>query len=798
MFLLFVVGLLVGIVALIVVVAGADQKQQNNLEQLSSGRQERFSVSDDDVGMALRVEVSGFDPQSESPTASDHQLLGWSSSSNAVRPTVEVPGAGAAQWQGRSATWEFHGHRYESPKVFTSRGDKNIDASTINTKLKVANTLGACDDDLGYWPSYAGMSPAQRATYLRHLAEGWVEPDVPIGYVFVYFYGLERRLFSDKRDIPEVENEVLRLLSVYKHNRSLQGYALRCLSFSAALRLDSLSESDIVRLLEVVDDAPRQVVDVALAFYCKHQLKLPARVAEKTVSQMEYATRSVVRKRAPEELSALFARRYLEATDGGLLLTSSKRPLRVWYGPASSSLHGVGSFDVKVDNVLGRSSQFKKALAIYNGCINDLKKVSGQRLKEEKGGLETDVLSPAMWEALPDELRADVDHPLMDVWQKTVNEAPKAGQMHAVPLKDLASFLDLKLAKTLSKGRATRLAETAASLGYGFEPDPRLTGKSINADATLFVFRQESEELPDADEYRAVASLLALMMKIVLADGIVDERELNVVSETINTLFSPEENLLIRVRALREMMLRDPPRTAAIAKKIRETKTPAEAASVARILVAVAAADDVLDKSEYKQLKSLFKALGRPLSELDAALVSFNIRDEAHKPVAVRKTAAAANDGETIVHPTEAAAPNDLDFARIEEILHDSRHVTKILADTFDGTDDNAEADAVETEQDDAPVFATSPAVVDNSEHLVELGDAGHALDVRYHAIAAELFGRPSWTSDEVAGLSRDHRLTPGAVYEVINAWAEDQFGDELIEEDGGWILHRDLLHGEA
>ena len=45
-----------------------------------------------------------------------------------------------------------------------------------------------------YYPSYAGLSPEQRWVYLNWLTD--VSQPVYIGYVFLYYYGLERQLLS--------------------------------------------------------------------------------------------------------------------------------------------------------------------------------------------------------------------------------------------------------------------------------------------------------------------------------------------------------------------------------------------------------------------------------------------------------------------------------------------------------------------------------------------------------------------------------------------------------------------------
>jgi hypothetical protein len=88
-----------------------------------------------------------------------------------------------------------------------------------------------------YYPSYVGLDPASRRTYVEWLASARDNPATYIGYVFLYFYGLERRLFVDNAagDRQHIIAEVQRLLSVYGANRSFEMYASALLDAAAAM-----------------------------------------------------------------------------------------------------------------------------------------------------------------------------------------------------------------------------------------------------------------------------------------------------------------------------------------------------------------------------------------------------------------------------------------------------------------------------------------------------------------------------------------------------------------------------------
>ncbi|KAA0072439.1 hypothetical protein CIW54_28400 [Paraburkholderia sp. T12-10] len=66
------------------------------------------------------------------------------------------------------------------------------DPSTIYRALPVSQKIPNEIPKLGYFPTYAGMTPDQRAVYLNWLRD--ITSPIDIGYVFVYYYGLERHL----------------------------------------------------------------------------------------------------------------------------------------------------------------------------------------------------------------------------------------------------------------------------------------------------------------------------------------------------------------------------------------------------------------------------------------------------------------------------------------------------------------------------------------------------------------------------------------------------------------------------
>ncbi len=81
------------------------------------------------------------------------------------------------------------------------------------------------------FPDYGKPSPGRRGAYLSWLSKGRSDPSADIAYVFLFFYGLERRLLIDgqrgwsPRRKGEIVRELLRLLPIYGENRGFRGIA---------------------------------------------------------------------------------------------------------------------------------------------------------------------------------------------------------------------------------------------------------------------------------------------------------------------------------------------------------------------------------------------------------------------------------------------------------------------------------------------------------------------------------------------------------------------------------------------
>jgi uncharacterized tellurite resistance protein B-like protein len=686
-----------------------------------------------------------------------------------------------AAFFGRGVSVQVAGREIRDPLTYVASSSRNVDAGTIITSLAVGNAKRA--GPLPYWPSYADANPDQRALHLEWMAGGRRDTSVPISYPFIFFYGLERRALIDHKDAELCRAEVLRLLDLFAaQSGSFRGYATRFLSFLPLARWSDMDEREL-RSIAGTDlaSADEVALATALAWYCNRGVPLPSDYAAIAASMMEDAKAGIVVRRARPELFELFAIRYGERFGSGLLLQAGKNPRIVEYHPASATLLRMASKPkASIPDVLARRAQFKPLVEIWNGCVDDLRKLS-----TKKAGAPEQI-TRELWEAMPEELRAQVDHPDLDRWLETVSAAPHIGNAHLLTAGTLASLAGFPEAEKITAAQSKKLAQAAAQLGFAVEPELRIAPRALPWEMPIAVWRATETQAPDAAVYVPASALLSLLVSIVLADGQADHRELSLLTTLVEDAFVLDDNMRQRLSALREILLRIPAKANALAKRLRETKTREQLQAVGRMLVAVAAADGVLADGELKSLKSIFKALGLTSSDLDALLVASGLRLKSDEVVRVADGSMHGGRGEAVPPPPEEGSDVVLDQAAIARIMAETHEVAAILADVFDTEEP---IDVAPAAAQASTIAAELPAVL-AAASTSPLGVVAHSLDLKYHALVAELIVRADWSEDDAKALARRHRLMPGGVLEAVNAWSEDELGDALIDEGERWSIN--------
>ncbi|WP_254508167.1 tellurite resistance TerB family protein [Anatilimnocola floriformis] len=695
---------------------------------------------------------------------------------------------GAGDFFGRGTTLNLGRFALSEPLVYVTAGlpsFKAPDASLIDGSLPIAPPGANPKDRLPYWPSYAEATSQQRAKYLDWLAGGRRDPAIELGYVFIYFYGLERRVLIDGADHLPIIEEVLRLRTIYRDSRSFDRYSASLLWITVALagRLGGLTDQLFRSAISSTSKWDEQLLAQCLAYFQERSLPLPVDVAFLAAQLDPRTPSSVVVRRQETRFKELFAKRYYDRFGNGVLLKSAKRSRPVHYHAASATLNQsqlAGQFSrslLELPDVLGISSQFKPLLEIWEQCIEELRafdKVS----RTGKGPLSADA-----FEALPSELRIG-EHPETDQWIQLWADRSSSNGLPVVPVAALAALKGFEQRTTLLKSQCDRLLSTADCLAIGVEPDARLTGKNYRWDDNVVLFERESVERSNAATYQAAALLLELGVHIAAADDKVDEEELAIIAKQLEDQFTLTADEVKRFQCRRQLLCLNPPKEARVSAAIRKKLGKQQRRLIGEFLVGIAAADQVITSGEMASLRRLYSQL-----ELDAADL-----DKLLAPLATAKPIEAPKQ-------TVVAKPEEfrLDLRAVSRIMDETKEVARILQDAMDVED--------EPEISSAPLASTltlstatlrpaseSTAVIDRAAILNAEHSADASLDIRYQPFFRALLTKPAWTITEARELAKSHHVMLNGAIESINEWSQEQFGDWLIEEGDQLVIHSHIL----
>ena len=113
--------------------------------------------------------------------------------------------------------------------IIDDKANQVPDPSTIYLHLPISNDHEV--PGLPYWPHYIELIPSQRYNYLKWLSN--VEQPIDMGYVFLYYYGLERQLLIG--DFENAFNEIVKLRNAHE-NKSFHKYSENALVHAAIIR----------------------------------------------------------------------------------------------------------------------------------------------------------------------------------------------------------------------------------------------------------------------------------------------------------------------------------------------------------------------------------------------------------------------------------------------------------------------------------------------------------------------------------------------------------------------------------
>lgn len=624
-----------------------------------------------------------------------------------------------------------------------------IDACVIDTRQPVAARGDVAQGPEGYWPNYAQLTPHQRRGYLTWLGSGRHHPNCAIGFVFLYFYGLERRVIVDGEKIPEaraewpdIAGEIRRLLSIYGDDspsfRRCAGNLLEWIELSnASKKLYAISPPDFPPTYEVPI-----YLRLALGQAAVDRVPVPAELALAWVRHSPMIRLRTPATRCSVEFELLFTLRYHEVFGAGISLPRNKTKLKFVYQPAN---YGVQTANLAlsfgdVPDVTVLTGPSRKLQELVDRCTDELSGYSRAIGRNPEASKTLDGLVHLPLVLWPDEARQRVRELVSCI----------DGYGTTMTLEDLLDALG-GTTQNITREKLSNVVELLGEHGLGLEPDVMISARVPSAKSPVVVFRlpPDVRRQEDPGRYHVSRLTLQLASAVARADGVFSDDEVAHLNREIAAWAHLSSHDIARLHAHLEWLRRVPVTLTSLKGKLEPLPMNTREA-LAASMATLTQADGNVSPDELKFLEKVYKALG-----VDTKRVFTDVH---------------TNVPGTPARPTASKPGFALDHERVAALQRDTDRVSALLADIFK---EDADAD---------PIVSAPPTEED--EEPAQAPEGLWGLDEDHSSLARLLLTRPTWARSELEDAASDLGLMLDGAVERINEACLDANDIPLAEGD--------------
>lgn len=639
------------------------------------------------------------------------------------------------------------------------------DPCLIDTSEAVSNHGDYTERQMSYWPSYSEVSPPARRSYLNWLAGGRCDPEADIGFVFLFFYGLERRAIIDQSkglatpaDMTDIADELRRLLGIYgSKSGSFRRYASELLDWVA------LAEHPMRLYEKPVPEFPQTFelplyVRLALGQAAVDGAPVPAHLALAWARLSPNIVLRTPATRCSDEFEQMFAQMYTEAFKPGMVLPRNRTKLKLVYRPASSGFRGFNEITLSfketpdVTVLTGPARKLQEVVEAATKPLEAYSRVIGKNA-DARSSLEA-------WLQLPAALWPDAGRHAIEGLKGRMGEG-----MVAMSFRELLSLLGSSA--TFAKDKTVALARALESAEIGFEPDVLSGAKAPKPEDKVVLFALPASEpiARAAGPYLAAALTLQLASAVATADGEFGIKEMGHLRETVLSWTHLTPSQTRRLLAHLRLLVQAPVSLTTLKKKFEPLEQNVKE-TIAAFMATVAQSDGEVSPAEVKLLEKIYKALG-----VDAKKVFTDVHAVAAGVKASAATVAKVEDGGF-----------KLDPAKIAALQQDTERVSALLANIFAEAEEKVASTSIEVPEAEGE---TDPEP--QSSGLL-------GLDEAHSALVRMMLSRPQWSRDELLDVAADLDLMLDGALEHINEAAFDAHDLALFEGEDPVTVNADIL----
>ncbi len=682
-------------------------------------------------------------------------------STSSVNPDCWIPQTTSISVAGYTIT---EGMFYVGNDLKSVNGYNDIEPALIDPSLPINHDNPDIEGKkMSYWPSYSAITPESRAAYLEWLSGGRRDPDANIGYVFMFFYGLERRVIFDAQtseearcEVDVILTEVKRLISIYgDKSSSFRNYAS---DFVDILSI-KYADDKVYRSLPAIRPRGYELpinIKIGLGQIALDEIPLSPEWAFVWAVSDPLTYLKTPAQRCKSEFEALFKLRYRKKYGDGIVLKIRSRMLEIKYHAASSSFTGLTIAIKGLPDVFSYAEPINTLRMIANSCSDELDAYSRflGRNPDKVGSIEAVSL-------LPRELFSDSDNEEIASYRRQINSMVGDRGCSVFDLNGVIDDAPFKYSLSITKKEFHALGVLLENIGIGIEPDVRFGG-AIPANGKVALFKSGNITKTPSDSYTSASIIVYLCVAVANADNAITPDEEQTINHIIESFSDITEDERMRLRANFEWLKTSG--TSLTSLKRRITDLPTETKNlIAEHIVRVANADGNVSPDEIRILRKTYDLLGFETRQLFS-----NIHQATTTPVTVQH-AESASVAFTIPSPPadtikKSGTSLRLDMAEIRRKEAESQKLKELLDSVF------------ANEETEIRVVSHS----DNAEAVVSIMN----LDALHSGLVRHLIQKESWTRSELETIASEKRFLIDGAIDVINEASFDEYGDALIEGD--------------
>ena len=749
----------------------------------------RQPIQNDDTDEFASFIISSSKSNNDSINSSNKQLGRWVTASESLNI------------KGRSIDRGFY-YVGGQLKMLTGFGTEPalVDSSLPTSLPKVIHKTSQIysDESLSYWPSFERLSAKCRGAYLDWLASNRAHPSTPIGYVFIYFSGFERRIIEHINDdvvsnaeFIAIYEEVTRLNHIYgSQSSSFDSYSAHFLAFMTLIR--SLLFEDKIQtghLLPPPVTSQNLNFKMRLAKVVALQLPIPAPLAwEWLVYSNEYNFKTPA-KRCEETFKDLFEIFYYDTYPNGLMVSANKTRLKLSYNAASRSIVSV---ELTLDDLPDPSvlrAPVKKLITIAEQCNDSLDAYSRYLGKESSSA---DDIAAVM--LLPKPLLHNHHHPAIDKFKTWANSVIEKNE-GLTTTKALWAYLDesplQNASKMLSKKQNELVVNLVELAGFGVAPDQRYHQTRLQSDGYAVLFAgghgTSCEDFEPSSSFYQVSLTMRLGAMVATINGYVDKREV----DTLLTLLNQDSQLTTIEKSSLTAYLLWQLNTPANMAGLKATLADLDAqyiGFISRFIITVALANGNIEPSQIKQIEKLYQALG-----LDRTMVTSDI----HQLTTNKKVNMGINNAP---ETRDNSDKNSRSFSFDAELLALHERETAVakamLSKIFAVEDEESEDDIKES----VLLKISSKTVTEHQSNVPVNNHSSsneviiNGLDSSHSQLYQELISAEVWQREAVNELCESLNLMINGAIETINDWAYDKVDAPVLEDDDEVVVDFEIV----